>query len=134
MAELSLLNRQERIRRRRALADDWPVGRTPARAEHDLFDACFALAESAQEFEQVAGGHGSAPATAAALGCMASALEAQATAFLKMRSLAAYEASHADGKTAAGEAEELGRLLYAISQNLRFGAQLSELARRAITP
>ena len=129
MDPMSLMARQGRIQRRRALAGEWRSGAAADRAENELFDASFELAEKARQLELAAGQVASAPATAAALGCMTSALEAQATALLKMRSLVVHELSAGADTDAATEAQELGRLLYAISQNLRFATQASDLAR-----
>ena len=126
-----LIARQERIRRRLTLAGDWRSGPATDRAEQQLFDVSFELAEGAREFEQAVGQRASAPATAAAMGCIASALEAQATGLLKMRSLAMVELSESEQADEAADMEDLGRLLYAISQNLRFAAQAADLARKA---
>ena len=99
------------------------------RAENKLFDASFRLAEAARDFERAAGTRGSAPAAAATLGCATSALESQATGMLLMRSLVLHVFSSSDYGDEE-RAQELGRLLFAIDQNLRFAAQAADLARR----
>lgn len=127
---MSLIARQQRIERRRALAGEWSASDARDKAENELFDASFRVAESARDFERAAGARGSAPAAAAALGCLTCALESQATAFIKLRSLLVH-ALQAEQEAVPEDGEELGRLLFAINQNLRFAVQASDLAREA---
>lgn len=132
MWSMSIERRKRRIERRRLLAGEWKP-RTAGRSENALFDHCFELAEAARDLERVAGADGSSGATAASLGCATSAFESLANAMLKMRGVVLRELSttaHADGSEPA-EAEQLGRLLYAIDQNLRFAAHAADLGRQA---
>ena len=128
---MKIERRKQRIERRRMLAGEWKP-RTAGRSENALFDHCFELAEAARDLERVAGADRSAGATAASLGCATSAFESLANAMLKMRGVVLRELSTT---TAAGsepaDAEQLGRLLYAIDQNLRFAAHAADLGRQA---
>lgn len=129
---MSIKRRKPRIERRRLLAGEWKP-RTAGRSENALFDHSFELAEVARDLERVAGANGSAGATAASLGCATSAFESLANAMLKMRGVVLRELSPtADGNGhEPAEAEQLGRLLYAIDQNLRFAAHAADLGRQA---
>lgn len=134
---MSIERRKRRIERRRLLAGEWQP-RAAGRSENALFDRCFELAESARDLERVAGAKGSAAATAASLGCATSAFESMANAVLKMRGVVLRELDCADSDGGEpSEVEQLGRLLYAIDQNLRFAAHAADLGRQAadaVTP
>lgn len=129
---MSIERRRQRIERRRTLAGEW-TPRTAGRTENALFDRCFELAETARDLERVAGASGSAGATGASLGCVTSAFESLADAMLKMRGVVLSEltTSAEDGDPESAEAEQLGRLLYAIDQNMRFAAHAADLGRQA---
>lgn len=128
---MSTDRRRQRIKRRRLLAGEWEP-RTAGRTENALFDHSFELAEAARDLEMVAGANGSASATAASLGCATSAFESLANAMLKMRGVVLRELDAPESANSDGSGvEQLGRLLYAIDQNLRFAAQAADLGRQA---
>lgn len=131
---MSIERRKRRIERRLKLAGEWEP-REAGKTENQLFDRCFELAEAARDLERVAGAGGSAGATAASLGCATSAFESLANAALKMRAAALRELGSDAGDDASDptETEQLGRLLYAIDQNMRFAAQAADLGRQAAT-
>jgi hypothetical protein len=126
ISKMNFTERQRRIERRQRLAGEW---RSPAqdRAENGLFNACFELAEAARDLERFPLAS-STSAAAASLGCISSALESQANAMLRLREAALRELP-ADPRERDGHVEQLGRLLFAIDQNLRFAAEASDLAR-----
>ena len=128
---MKLERRKQRIERRQLLADEW-TPRAAGRAENQLFDRCFELAEVARDLERVAGAHGSAGATAVSLGCATSAFVSLADATLKMRGTVLSELSASEGNDSGqSDVEHLGRLLFAIGQNLRFAAHAADLGRQA---
>jgi hypothetical protein len=125
MTPNSLAKKQARSNRRRVLAGDWRPARASAGVQDELFEASFRLAEAARAFERAADTAGSAPATGAALACLAATLDAQATGVLKLRGLVQ---GAVDGGR-SGPTEDLRRLLFAINQNLRFATEVADLAR-----
>ena len=130
---MNIQRRKHRIARRRLLAGEWKPT-TSGGPENALFDRCFELAEASQDLEQVAGVRGTTAAMAASLGCATSAFESLANSMLMMRKvvLRDLEGAEAEGPV-SGEpapAEQLGRLLFAIDQNLRFAAHAADLGRQ----
>ena len=130
---MNIQRRKHRIARRRLLAGEWKPT-TSGGPENALFDRCFELAEASHDLEQVAGVRGTTAAMAASLGCATSAFESLANSMLMMRrvvlrDLDGVEAEDADADESA-PAEQLGRLLYAIDQNLRFAAHAADLGRQ----
>lgn len=102
------------------------------KAENVVFDRCFELAEAARELELVASAKGSAGAVSASLGCATSAFESIANSMLMMRGVVLKELANADDPhrdPGADQAVQLGRLLFAIDQNMRFAAQAADLGR-----
>lgn len=118
---------RERVERRRSLGS---VGRPKItkRSQAVLYDRCLDVAGAAQELERVAGADGAADAVPAALGCATSTFESLANSMLMMRGLILRAAGEDE---ATPEAERLGRLLYAIDQNLRFAAHAADLGCRS---
>lgn len=118
----------DRLKRQRVLAGEWRPAKG-ADPEAAVFQRSFDVAEAARNLERVAGGAGSEGATAASLSCVTSAFASLADAMLKMRA----DVVSGRGKDPDGgeEREQLGRLLFAISQNLRFAAEASDLGRQA---
>lgn len=130
---MNIERRKRRIRRRRLLAGEWRP-RTGESSESALFNHCFEVAEAARDLERAAGANGSAAATAASLGCATSAFESLANAMMKMRGVALRELSTTGARAddpEPTEAEQLGRLLDAVDQNLRFAAHAADLGRQA---
>lgn len=135
---MNIQRRKHRIARRRLLAGEWKPT-TSGGPENALFDRCFELAEASHDLEQVAGVRGTTAAMAASLGCATSAFESLANSMLMMRKvvLRDLEGAEADGPLTDGPvsgepapAEQLGRLLFAIDQNLRFAAHAADLGRQ----
>jgi hypothetical protein len=127
-----MIERKFRLDRRRQLVGEWDPKESIDRSENELFDKAFDLAESALALDRVAGTRKSGRATAAAMGAISSALGSQATAVLRIRSLADYELGKiASGNGEVGELEKLGRILHAVEQNLRFAQEAADLARQA---
>ena len=135
---MNIQRRKHRIARRRLLAGEWKPT-TSGGPENALFDRCFELAEASHDLEQVAGVRGTTAAMAASLGCATSAFESLANSMLMMRKvvLRDLEGAEADGPPTDGPvsgepapAEQLGRLLFAIDQNLRFAAHAADLGRQ----
>ena len=128
---MNIDRRKGRIGRRQRMAGEW-TPRTADRAENLLFDRCFELAESARDLEEVAGATGGSGAVAASLGCATSAFESVANAMLAMRGVVLRELPNPEaGAEGAGDREQLGRLLFAIDQNMRFAAHAADLARQS---
>jgi hypothetical protein len=128
---MNIQRRKHRIARRRLLAGEWKPT-TSGGPENALFDRCFELAEASHDLEQVAGVQGTTAAMAASLGCATSAFESLANSMLMMRRVVLRDlegAEDGDGDESA-PAEQLGRLLYAIDQNLRFAAHAADLGRQ----
>ena len=130
---MNIQRRKHRIARRRLLAGEWKPT-TSGGPENALFDRCFELAEASHDLERVAGVRGTTAAMAASLGCATSAFESLANSMLMMRKvvLRDLEGAEAEGPV-SGEpapAEQLGRLLFAIDQNLRFAAHAADLGRQ----
>jgi hypothetical protein len=134
---MNIQRRKHRIARRRLLAGEWKPT-TSGGPENALFDRCFELAEASHDLEQVAGTRGTTAAMAASLGCATSAFDSLANSMLMMRRvvLGELDGVEADGtesdRAESGESApaELGRLLYAIDQNLRFAAHAADLGRQ----
>ena len=135
---MNIQRRKHRIARRRLLAGEWKPT-TSGGPENALFDRCFELAEASHDLEQVAGVRGTTAAMAASLGCATSAFESLANSMLMMRKvvLRDLDGAEADGPLTDGPvsgepapAEQLGRLLFAIDQNLRFAAHAADLGRQ----
>ena len=135
---MNIQRRKHRIARRRLLAGEWKPT-TSGGPENALFDRCFELAEASHDLEQGAGVRGTSAAMAASLGCATSAFESLANSMLMMRKvvLRDLDGAEADGPLTDGPvsgepapAEQLGRLLFAIDQNLRFAAHAADLGRQ----
>lgn len=135
---MNIQRRKHRIARRRLLAGEWKPT-TSGGPENALFDRCFELAEASHDLERVAGVRGTTAAMAASLGCATSAFESLANSMLMMRKvvLRDLDGAEADGPLTDGPvsgepapAEQLGRLLFAIDQNLRFAAHAADLGRQ----
>jgi hypothetical protein len=130
---MNIQRRKHRIARRRLLAGEWKPT-TSGGPENALFDRCFELAEASHDLEQVAGVRGTTAAMAASLGCATSAFESLANSMLMMRRVVLRELEDEEAEGAgsgeSGPAEQLGRLLYAIDQNLRFAAHAADLGRQ----
>jgi len=132
MSSMNIQRRKHRIERRQLLAGEWEP-KSSAAAENALFDRCFELAEAARDLEQVANAPGTTAAMAASLGCATSAFESLANSMLMLRGVVLRELT--DDEDADGErshADQLGRLLFAIDQNLRFAAHAADLGRRSV--
>lgn len=128
---MNLIARHMKKERRRQLAGGSTPSRTADRAQHELFDASFELAEAARDLDQAAGIRGTSPATAAVLGSTTYALHSQAHAMNKIRSLIRHElASSPRKESREAEVEELGRLLGEIEESLRGSAADVDRARQ----
>ena len=123
--------RAARIERRLQLVGDWKP-REASGAEHAVFDRSFAVAEAARGLEEVAGSARSTGSAAASMGCLTSGFESLANAMLAMRGVVLREMSDCPSDAEGpGNVEQLGRLLFAIDQNMRFAAHAADLARQA---
>ena len=117
---------RRRIERRRTLGPARPRG--AGRPQANLHARWLDVAEAAQELEHVAAMADAGEGIGAALGCATSTFESLANSMLMMRGLILRAAGEDE---ATPEAERLGRLLYAIDQNLRFAAHAADLGCRS---
>lgn len=117
---------RRRIERRRTLGPARPRG--AGRPQANLHAPWLDVAEAAQELEHVAAMADAGEGIGAALGCATSTFESLANSMLMMRGLILRAAGEDE---ATPEAERLGRLLYAIDQNLRFAAHAADLGCRS---
>jgi hypothetical protein len=124
---MSIEQIRKRVERRQVLASAGPPPITK-RSQAVLYERCMDLAEAAQDLERVAATAGTEEAVPAALGCATSTFESLANAMLMMRGVVLR--AHDGEATTSPEAERLGRLLYAIDQNLRFAAHAADLGCR----
>lgn len=129
---MHLLGRKSRKRRRHRLSGEWNPGQSADHAENELFDASFELAEAARDLAITAGIRGTAPVTAATLGATVAALESQADAMERMRSLVNHELAlvEPDGE-ASPDLQQLHRLLGSVEETLRFAAEEADRARES---
>jgi hypothetical protein len=115
-----------RLRRYIDLSDRWAPESDPGR----LLGNCRALLLEAEELEAAASASRSEGLDPAVLGCLSATLSSLATASLLLD-----EARNGQGREhATGEQEaDPSRLLFAISQNLRFAAEAAKLGQQALS-
>lgn len=128
---MNLIARRLKNERRQRLSGAWRANRSADKAENELFDASFELAEAARDLDQAAGSPGTAAVTAAMLGCTTSALYSQADGVHRMASLIRHELAPPErGSSPSADLEELHQVLAKIEDNLRFSAGEADRARR----
>ena len=112
------------------LAGDW---RPHNGAEIRLFDASRHLLGAARQLERASGAPRSIGATDVSMRALRETLESLANASLMIRDAAAAEFDHAEASDDEREqAEQLGRALFAVDQNLRFAAHACRLSRESL--
>ena len=121
---------ERQIRARTQAAGDW---RPEDQAEARLFDASRQVFGAARRLERASGAPRSAGATDVALRSLQDAFTSMANASLMMRDAAALEfEGNARSDDELEQLAQLGRLLFAVDQNLRFAAHACGLGREAL--
>lgn len=130
MSIFGLFERKQARQRRQRLAGEWSLGRSTDEGESKLFESGFELAEAARSLADNAGIRGTAPVTAATLGCATVALGSQAIAIEKLRSLVVVELADPDQRNeVAPDLEQLDRMLRSVAETLRFASEQTDGAR-----
>jgi hypothetical protein len=116
---------KSRLRRHIDLSDRWAPESDPGR----LLGNCRGLLLEAEELEAAASASRSESLDPAVLGCLSATLSSLATVSLLLD-----EARDGQGREHAGGQEaDPSRLLFAISQNLRFAAEAAKLGQQTLS-
>jgi hypothetical protein len=121
---------EQKLRTRIHLAARW---QPDAGLDHRLFSSCCELLEAARQLERDASARRSEGASAATLGCLGDAFESLANTSLMLRDGIDPD-PNPPTQSGAGDNQgaQLGQLLFAIDQNLRFAAHAAGLGRETL--